>query len=107
MRKTYHYDKELGKMVEGPAPANVRVPVVSDAFYAAKPFKAHDGTIIDSKAKHRAYMKRHGLTTMDDFTNTWAKQAEERASYYQGTNKQWREETKRDIARAMDQLGRK
>jgi hypothetical protein len=49
-------------------------------------------------------MKRHGLTTMDDFKNQWAKERTERESHYLGTSKKAREERKWDIARAIDQL---
>ena len=41
--------------------------------------RATDGTDISSRAKHRAYMKAHDLTTIDDFTETWARAAQARA----------------------------
>jgi hypothetical protein len=34
--------------------------------------KAPDGTDISTRTKHREYMKRTGLTTADDFKETWA-----------------------------------
>ena len=107
MKTTYHYNAKLKKMVEGPAPRNCSTPLVSDAFYADKPFKAHDGTVIDSRKKHREYMKRHNLTTLDDFSGVLERKKQERESHYTGTNKRWREETKRDIARAIDQTTRR
>lgn len=33
---------------------------------------APDGTDISTRTKHREYMKRTGLTTADDFKETWA-----------------------------------
>lgn len=46
--------------------------------------KATDGTDISSRSKQREYMKRHGLTTADDFKDTWAKAQKERDLYRQG-----------------------
>ena len=86
-RQTWHYDPEQGKLVEGPAPRRVDGPSgdswrFSDRLYSDKPFKAHDGTVIDSRKKHRAYMKRDGLTTIDDHKGTWDRAAKERAKLF-------------------------
>jgi len=40
--------------------------------------QATDGTDISSRTKHRRYMKERGLTTVDDFKETWKKEAAER-----------------------------
>lgn len=63
--------------------------------------KATDGTDISSRAKHREYMRRNNLTTADDFTQTWAKAAKERADYYTGKKGTV---TRDDIGRAIHQL---
>ena len=42
---------------------------------------APDGTDISSRTKHREYMKAKGLTTMDDFKDSWAKAKESRERY--------------------------
>ena len=44
--------------------------------------RAPDGTDISTRTKHREYMKAKGLTTMDDFTDSWAKAKESRERYY-------------------------
>lgn len=44
--------------------------------------KATDGTDISTRAKHRDYMKRNNLTTVDDFKDTWARAQKERESFY-------------------------
>lgn len=44
---------------------------------------APDGTDISSRTKHREYMKAKGLTTMDDFKDSWAKAKIEREHYVQ------------------------
>lgn len=40
--------------------------------------RATDGTPIDTRTKHRKYMKENGLAMMDDFKQTWADAAKER-----------------------------
>jgi hypothetical protein len=54
----------------------------NDRLYSDKPFQAHDGTVINSRRKHREYMKRHNVTTADDFTQHWKQAAEQRADFY-------------------------
>lgn len=44
--------------------------------------RATDGADISSRKKHREYMKRTGLTTADDFKDTWAKARQQRDEYY-------------------------
>lgn len=64
--------------------------------------RAPDGTDISTRTKHREYMKRHNVTTVDDFKDTW-KQAEARRDQYRtrgGTI------TRDDIGRAIAQLER-
>lgn len=73
--------------------------MVGESHYEG--LRATDGTDISSRAKHRAYMRERGLTTVDDFTQTWAKQAREREASAAG-----RDATRAaDIARAIDKLG--
>lgn len=64
--------------------------------------KATDGTDISSRSKHREYMKRNGLTTADDFTQTWDKAQQQRAAYFQG--KGGGAVSREDIGRAIHQL---
>jgi hypothetical protein len=101
MRRTYHYDEKLKKLVEGPGPHrgegsgdNWRF---SDRAYSSEPFKTPDGTVIDSRKKHRDYMKRTGLTTIDDFTQTWATAEKKRAEYFAGKDPTRREDIVRTI----------
>lgn len=46
--------------------------------------RAPDGTDISTREKHRAYMKANNLTTMDDYTESWAKARKERDDYFAG-----------------------
>lgn len=45
--------------------------------------QATDGTPIDSRTKHREYMKANGLAMADDFKETWAKKQAERETIRQ------------------------
>jgi hypothetical protein len=106
-RKTWHYDEELGRLVEGPADRRIDGPSgdgwrFSDRLYSANPFKGHDGTVIDSKRKHREYMKRHGLASADDFKGTWDAAAKKRADVF--TGKHDREARREAVARAMEKV---
>ena len=71
-------------------------PLAGDRGYDG--LRAQDGTDISSRSKHREYMKRHGLTTADDFKDTWAKAEKARAEYR--TTGRGGAITRDDIARA-------
>lgn len=73
--------------------------VVSERSY--QDLRASDGTDISTRAKHRAYMKAKNLTTIDDFKDTWAKQANERNARAAGDDVSRRH----DIADAIGKLG--
>jgi hypothetical protein len=62
--------------------------------------RAQDGTPIDTRAKHRAYMRANNLTTADDFAETWKRDARERAERLAGEDPQRRA----DVARAISEL---
>lgn len=63
--------------------------------------RAQDGTDISTRAKHRAYMKEKGLTTVDDFASTWKKDAAERKERMAGNDSTRRT----DVAEAIAKLG--
>lgn len=103
-RQTWHWDPEQGKLVEGPGPRRSDGSGdgwrFSDRLYSGAPFKGVDGTIIDSKKKHREYMKRHNLATVDDFKGEWARAQQRREDVYTGRHdKQQRREA---VARALE-----
>ena len=66
--------------------------------------RASDGTDISTRTKHREYMKRNNLTTIDDFKDTWAKATKEREVYR--TGKGGGAITREDIARTIYDLER-
>jgi hypothetical protein len=63
--------------------------------------RAPDGADISSRAKHQAYMKANNLTTADDFTQTWKRDAEQRHARMAGEDPQ----RKTDVANAIHKLG--
>lgn len=107
-RSTWHYDEKLGRMVEGPGTPRSAGSGdgwrFSDRVYSGKPFKAHDGTVIDSRRKHREYMRRHNLTTMDDYRGSWDRAAKQREAVYTGQHD--RAARREAVARAMEKFSR-
>lgn len=85
------------------APAREHKRVVGDRHYDG--LRAPDGarTDISTRAKHREYMKRHDLTTVDDFKGTWDQAAKARANIQRGIDPARR----RDVERAIHQLSQK
>jgi len=67
---------------------------------------ATDGTPINSRTKHREYMKVNGLTTCDDFKDTWAKARQQRDAYFTGQPGAGAVR-REDVARAIAQLENK
>ena len=81
------------------APGLAKHAMTSDAIYDG--LRAQDGTDISTRAKHRAYMKAHNLTTVDDYSQTWQREAQARAERLQGVDP----ERKADVLEAMHKLG--
>lgn len=88
-RTTYVYvtgtDGKVTSYVKGQEPQ--RLHADAGALWGDRDYiglRATDGTDISSRSKQREYMKRHGLTTADDFTETWAKAEKARDEYRQG-----------------------
>ena len=67
---------------------------------------ATDGTPINSRTKHREYMKANGLTTADDFKNTWVESRKQRDAYFTGQSGSGAVR-REDVARAIAQLERR
>lgn len=110
MKRTYHYDPTTGRMVEGRGPSRSEGSGdgwrFSDRLYSGKPFKGHDGTVINSKRKHREYMKRNNLTTTDDYSGEWARARERREAIASG--KPFDTAARREqVARAIEYLHKK
>lgn len=79
-----------------------RLMVFGESHYDG--MAATDGTPIDSKRKHRDYMKANGLAMTADFSGQWQKQAAQRAN---GPTPVERRERKEQIGRAAYRLRQK
>lgn len=86
-----------------PAMSGLANALAGDRHYDG--MRASDGTDISTRSKHRAYMKAKGLTTADDYQQTWAKAAEERKALRNGTfqDKSLREEITKQVMTAVAQ----
>lgn len=103
MKKTYRIDPKTGQLVEVDTEAERRkkkppLKYIGDSHYDG--LRATDGCDISTRAKHREYMRRHGLTTADDFRETWAKKTAHREQYLRHGGSIRRS----DIIRAIDDL---
>lgn len=82
MKRRYWWNPKLmlfEEITEEWAPTP-RVELSTGACYEG--LQATDGTPINSRAKHREYMRLNGFTTTDDYKESWAKAAKERADFY-------------------------
>lgn len=65
---------------EAPQEAAPRLQVMTDSHYQGVRSPI-DGTPLESRTAHRAYMKANGLVLADDCKGQWEKQAKERADF--------------------------
>lgn len=107
MRKRYRYDPESGEMVEitngyqresKKGALNHLGGLWGDRHYDG--LRATDGADISTRAKHREYMRRTGLTTADDFKSQWDRAKSEREHYMQHGGSV----RKQDIRAAIERL---
>lgn len=102
-RRRYVQDRQTGELIEITADYQPELRTDSGALWGDRSYdglKAPDGTDISSRSKHREYMKATGLTTADDFKETWAKAQEARSRYMQ----QGGSFSRSDVERAIHQL---
>jgi hypothetical protein len=105
-RRRFIQDPDTGDLIEVssdyvPTPRDSQSVLWNDRHYDG--MRAPDGADISSRSKHREYMRRTGLTTMDDFKDTWKRAEAKRAEYYKKGGSVSRE----DVARAIARLERK
>ena len=84
-----------------PDPARTDAALWGDRHYDG--LRATDGADIGTRSKHREYMRRNNLTTVDDFSGDyWRKAQAKRNDVAAGVDPT----RKHDIARAIDKLQR-
>lgn len=104
-RKSYVQHPETGELIE----RHLYVPpneIHSAYVMGDKLFQdltpATDGTAIDSRTKHREYMKSRGLALADDFKGTWSKAEQQRAEFYRGNDRTRRADVERAIHQTVE-----
>lgn len=90
---------QMGRFFEVVPAMAITNALASERHY--ENLRAQDGTPIDTRAKHREYMRANSLTTVDDFSKTWKRDAEARADRLAGADPQ----RARDIAQAIAKHG--
>lgn len=104
MKRRYRYDEATKELVEidrdytGSAP---KPAVATEQLIFGGLGKATDGTPIDSRTKHRAYMKANGLALNGDFKETFAKAKEEREKRFAGD---WGDRDRREQREAIGKI---
>jgi hypothetical protein len=79
---------------------------VGDGYYDG--LRAQDGADISTRTKHREYMKRHGLTTVDDYKGEFIRRGEARRRFHQeGYDPTRRPMVARAVHEAFDRAARK
>lgn len=85
------------KLSVSPGLSGIANALAGDRHYDG--LRATDGRMIDTRTKHRAYMKEKGYTIVSDFKDTWADAAKERSSRRAGTYRD--PELKKEITQAV------
>lgn len=102
-KRRWIQDRKTGELIEVTADYQAELRTDSGALWGDGSYdgmRATDGTDISSRTKHREYMKANGLTTVDDFKDTWSQnQAKRERLFTEGGTF-----SKRDIERAISQL---
>lgn len=105
-RRRFIQDRNTGELIEVTSDYQPELRVDSGALWGDRSYdglRATDGTDISSRTKHREYMKANNVTTMDDFSQTWAKaQAHRERLFTQGGTFR-----RQDVERAISQLQNK
>lgn len=86
-RRRYMFCRETKEMVEVGADwsdAERRAPTVTEELVYGGAGTATDGTPINSRKKHREYMKANGLALASDYTEAWAKAEKWREDFKAG-----------------------
>jgi hypothetical protein len=86
-----------------PEPKNTDAVLWSDRNYEG--MRATDGTPIDSRSRHREYMKVNNLALMDDFKESFAQSQQRKAEYV--TQGKHAAVKRADIERAIHTLQRR
>jgi len=77
----------------------VNAPVIGDMHY--QDMRGPQGEDINSRTKHKEFLKSSGLALADDYKNEWAQAQKQRDAFQQGARSSERRE---QVARALHQV---
>lgn len=107
-RRRYRYSPELKEVVEiSPdwTDAERRAPVVTEELVYGNAGTATDGTPLNSRSKHREYMKQNGLAMASDYAQQWEKASKQHDDFYAGRHEH--KGLREAIGRTLEQQRRK
>jgi hypothetical protein len=109
-RRRYRFNEETQQMEEVGADwtdAERRALTPTEELTYGGLGTSTDGTPINSRTKHREYMKRNNLTVADDYKGVWEKAAKEREAFYRGDSAEQRRDAREDVGRAIYEARRR
>lgn len=96
MREVYHWDRELQRVVEGPAPRVVKFAQAPSVWGGFEPFESPaTGKIISDRAQHREDLKVSGCTVLEpgihkgDYSRPVNPKYADNPQYDQDYSKEW------------------
>src|SRR4051812_20837908 len=87
MRRRYVQDPVTFKLIEVTEAVEPLLAVDSGALWGDRYYdgiRSTDGVPIDTRSKHRAYMRERGLTTVDDYSQSWKDARVSRDDFFTG-----------------------
>lgn len=108
-RRRYRFNEETNTLEEVPndyTGADRRAQTATEELTYGG-LQATDGTPINTRRRHREYMKTNSLALVGDFTNTWAKQGAEREAFRKGESREHFKAAKAAIVQAIHQPKRR
>lgn len=108
-RRRYRWSEENQSMEEVGADysgAERRAPAATEELTYGG-LQATDGTPVNTRRRHREYMKANNVTLASDMTNTWAKAKQEREAFYTPGSGYDRKARREAVAEAVYKLEKK
>lgn len=100
MRRRWVYVKGEAIEVSADYEGERRTPSGEAVLWNDRLYQDDSDTRYRSRSQHREFMKRHGLTTADDFKEQWKRDEKDRAARLAGVDKT----RKGDINEAINKL---
>jgi hypothetical protein len=92
------YIQRDGVLIEVPLNYAPPPPNTDSVLWNDRPYQDMNDPRFSSRSQHREFMKREGLTTVDDFKDNFKQAREKRLAFYRGEDASRKE----DVARALE-----